>query len=75
MPYAQDDTAKKREANADAESRAASLKMTAWGGGRIISSPTVIKNVTAKEGEEFYQKAIKNKKADPNKICFSIAKP
>ena len=35
---AQDDTAKKREANADAESRAASLKMTAWGGGRIISS-------------------------------------
>ena len=28
MPYAQDDTAKKREANADAESRAASLKMT-----------------------------------------------
>ena len=37
--------------------------------------PTVIKNVTAKEGEGFYQKAIKNKKADPNKICFSIAKP
>ena len=31
MPYAQDDTAKKREANADAESRAAPLKMTAWG--------------------------------------------
>ena len=29
-------SAKKREANADAESRAASLKMTVWGGGLIL---------------------------------------
>ena len=34
MPYAQDDTAKKREANADAESRAASLKNIASPFGR-----------------------------------------
>ena len=32
--------------------------------------PTVIKNVTAKEGEGFYQKAIKNKKADRHDLLF-----